>query len=291
MTALLKGVLLLGATLLFGSVLLQHWLRMGRPAARLLAVVAALLLVGGSLLDIQLILASLPVDLDVWSYLTRTRHGLAVRWRVVVAAVLLVLSFLPRFRWLPALQLPGWLLLLFTFSYTSHAAAMAGGWALVTDWLHFVAAGVWSGVILAVLVVGELWLPVRRQQLLAAMRTVSAAGLASVLVVALTGSVSSLFHLAEPERFFGSDYSWALLLKLVLVALTVLLAALNRFRFLPQLEAGRPAGLRRALIIEAVLLVAVFMATGLLTTSSLPHGQDFPGVLENFTRLLDFLRR
>lgn len=289
--ALLKAVLLLAAALLFAAILLQNWLRDSRLLGRLLGLLAVALIVGGSLLDIRQILASLPVNLDVWSYLTATRHGLAVRWRIAVSLVLLVFMLLPVRRWQPYVLVPGWLGLLYTFSFTSHAAAMAGSAALVTDFVHFVAAGVWAGMLAAVSLAVPLWHDSARGQLIAVMRTVSVTGLISVLVIAASGSISSLFHLAEPETFFGSGYSWALLIKIVLVVLTVAVAAFNRFLFLPRLQQGSATGLRRSLLLESLLLVAVFAATGLLTTSSLPHGQDFPGVGENLNRLIEFIWR
>ncbi len=286
-----KTLLLLGATLLFGGILLRHWLPAGRIAGVIATVAAALAVVAGSTLDIQLILSRLPVDLDIFSYLENTRHGLAVRWRVTLVLAMSVLSFLRPARWQLILLLPCWLALLATFSYTSHAAAMAGTAALVIDLVHFTAGGVWAGVILAVSLAGQLWLPANRERLLQAMQAVSTTGLLSVLVVALSGTISSLFHLSEPERFFGSPYSWALGIKILLVTLTVVTAAVNRFRFLPRLRAGSATGLRRNLMLESALLVAVFVATGLLTTSTLPHGQDFPGLSENLSRLLDFVWR
>ena len=289
--ALLKAVLLLAAALLFAAILLQHWLRDSRLTGRLLGLLAVAVIIGGSLLDIRQILASLPVNLDVWSYLMNTRHGLAVRWRIAASLVLLVVMLLPVRRWQPWVLLPGWLGLLYTFSFTSHAAAMAGSAALLTDLVHFVAAGVWAGMLAAVSLAVPLWQDSAHGRLVAAMRTVSVTGLASVLVIATSGSISSLFHLAEPEKFFGSAYSWALLIKIVLVASTVAVAALNRFLFLPRLQHGNATGLRRSLLLESLLLVAVFAATGLLSTSSLPHGQDFPGVGENLSRLIEYLRR
>lgn len=291
--ALIKGLLLLSASLLCTAALLRWWLDAAHRTARLLTVAAGLLLLVLSVLDVWFTLQSVTgfVDRDLFlRYVNTTRHGTAFSWRLVLTGAFTVLALLPARRSLLALLVPAWLLLLGTFSYTSHASAMAGTGALLLDWLHFIAGSAWIGVILAAGLARRVWAD--RGQLLRMMSAVSATGLAAVILVLASGTVSSLFHVAEPERFFGSPYSWALGVKIVLVLLTVGVAALNRFRFLPRLRAGGDsAGLRTSLFYESILLLAVFAATGVLTTSSLPHGQDFPGLLENVNRLVNHLWR
>ena len=39
------------------------------------------------------------------------------------------------------------------------------------------------------------------------------------------------------------------------------------------------------------MLLAIFAATGLLTTSALPHGQDVTGPIENLFIFIDYLWR
>ena len=295
MTALLKTLLLLSASLLLTATLLRHWLRSGQRLSAVLAASAAVLLMVLSVADLYFTLQRAVgfVDSDMfWHYVRSTRHGQAVTWRIGISIVMLVLSVLQVRRWQLYLLVPAWLAVLATFSYTSHAAAMGGIAALLIDWLHFLAAGVWISVILAVTMDSRLWRTEQHLELKRAMRTVSRTGLLSVLLVAVTGVMSGLFHVAEPERFVSSPYGLALGIKIVLVLITVLIAALNRFRFLPQLERqARPGGLRSSLIVESIMLLAIFAATGLLTTSALPHGQDVTGPIENLFILIDYLWR
>lgn len=292
--AWVKALLLLSATLLATAGLLRWWLRSRPLLASLLAVAASLIVVAASAADIWFTLQRVVnVDWNMFMrYLTSTRHGDAVIWRTVIAALLLVVHVIPRRSWQVWLALPGWLLLLGTFSYTSHAAAMGGWSALLVDWVHFTAAGVWAGVILAMALARELWQPAAVARLTRVMRVVSATGLWSLLAVAASGTLSTLFHTGEPERFFGSDYSMALAIKIGLVAVAVLVAAFNRFLFLPRLESGGGSvGLRRSMLVESVVLVTVFVATGVLTTSELPHGQEITGPLENLRAVLGWLFR
>lgn len=290
--ALIKGLLLLTGSLLFTVLLLRVWLREAPTLARWLGVSASVLLVVLSALDLYGTLFRVTgfVEWEMYArYLNSTRHGAAVKWRAGLALLLLALSLLPARRWQAALALPAWMAVLFTFSYTSHASAMAGPPALLIDWVHFLAGGAWIGIILAALLARSVWR--NEERLIAMMRAVSATGLASVVVILTTGGVSSLFHVAEPERFFGSPYSWSLAVKIALVLITIVIAGVNRFVHLRALLGGGGAqGLRRTLTIEAALLILVFAATGVLTTSALPHGQDFPGLLENIERLLTHLR-
>ncbi len=295
MTALLKTVLLLSATLLLAANLMRLWLKDSSRLPAIIAVSAAVLLISASVVDLYSTLHRAVgfVDAEMfWHYVRSTRHGQAVLWRIAVSAVLLWLSLQKPRSWRFALIVPGWLAVLFTFSYVSHGAAMAGTPALLLDWLHFMAAGVWTSVILAVSLSTQLWRTSQHLQLLGSVRVVSTVGLLSVLLVAASGVLSSLFHVAEPERFIGSPYALALGTKIVLVLITIGIAALNRFRFLPQLQqTSESHGLRSTLIAESFLLIAIFAATGLLTTSALPHGQDVTGPFENLVKFMNYLWR
>lgn len=291
----IKGILLLSAALFMAVILLRHWLRDSGVLARLLAAVAGVGLLAGSAAEVYFTLQSVVgfVDSDLyWNYVTATRHGDAVIWRAGLTVALLILSLLPVRTWQAFSLGPGWLGLLASFSYTSHAAAMGGSFEFTVDLVHFIAAGVWTGVILAMAFARELWQPGAESRLAAVMRVVSGTGLLSVLVVAGTGAVSTLFHTSDPGQFVGSPYSIAWLVKIILVLLTVGVAALNRFVFMPQLEAGGGStGLRRNLLLESLLLVAVFAATGVLSTSELPHGPEVYGPVRNLQLMFDYFFR
>ncbi len=76
----------------------------------------------------------------------------------------------------------------------------------------------------------------------------------------LVGSVSALF---------GTGYGQALIIKVLLVALLLGLAAANKFRFVPRLTAGdqtAAAQLARSISMEWVVIVAILLMTAVLTS-------------------------
>ena len=299
---LLKSAMLLAATLIPSAGLARYWL-LGRVprVVTALGVVGVLALVTFSMLDLRAtVMSVLPTaDLSlVWRYFTTTAHGDAVQFRVGFALALGALLLMPQAgseRGTGVAFAAGSVGLLATFSVISHAAAMGGWWPLLSDLVHFIAAGLWAGAVFA-LVVAPVWEPEARPRLESAVRRLSTLGLLAVIALAVTGTLNALIHAGEPESFIASSYVTALAAKLALVVITVALAALNRFRLLPRLLAGANAtSMRRALRIESVLLVAVLVATGWLSTTSVPHdmtrieaGID---VIENAEGLIEYLWR
>ena len=108
------------------------------------------------------------------------------------------------------------------------------------------------------------------------------------MLLFITGSYTALIHLQNPERFAASPYGQTLLYKLVLVGVIVALAAYNRIWLLPaSLRGALVSRFQRVLRLEALALIAVFIATGILTTSALPHEPGLQSsVWDNLTTLL-----
>src|SRR5690606_25739434 len=127
-------------------------------------------------------------------------HGAAVQVRVALALALAGLVLLPAAgrEVLPAFVI-GALGLFATFSVISHGAVMGGWLPLVSDLVHFAAAGAWAGAVFA-LVLAPLWDE-------GALRGLSRVGLLAVIVLAATGTLSALVHAGEPERFLASSYA------------------------------------------------------------------------------------
>ncbi len=295
--ALIKSLLLIGAVLLIGAGLVRFILLPGGPwrLTRQLAVAGALLLIVMGLTEVAVNLDNIFgfVDPDMYrAYLQDTRHGQAVVARSVLAAALAALVLFARGRGAAvALVLLG-VPLLATFSMTSHAAAMGGTQPMLADLVHFLAAATWAGAILYTVLSG-LWQPDRLADLQKVMRRVAVLGLLAVLILATSGGITTLIHAGEPETFVGSPWASALLWKLGAVALTIAVAAVNRFVYVPRLAAGVPRGLRFVMSVEAGLIAAIFILTGVLSTSSLPHGAvtaDDMQPATNLIRLIDYLR-
>lgn len=80
----------------------------------------------------------------------------------------------------------------------------------------------------------------------------------------MTGSVFALVTTA---------YGWTLLIKLGVVAGLMILAALNKWRFVPALASGEPSAalhLRRSIQVEAVAVLLILIATATLTSITTP---------------------
>lgn len=291
-----KALLLLTTALLAGSALAPSLVGVAPPrrVARGALLLLTVLVVAFSALEIAANLQRLLGFVD-WSnfvyYLQNTRHGNAASLR---AGTALVLGALVQFRPVEGWALPKAVLalaLLFSFSYSSHAAAMGGAGPMVVDWLHYVAVSAWLGALLTV-ATSRIWSPASHEPRVDAVMRISAIGLAAVIVMAVTGVVSTLVHLSDPPTFVTSPYARSWLVKVMIVITVIACAAWNRVRLVP-LTKSRPeaTGLRRGIAVELALLAAVFVATGWLSTSPLPHSAD-AGVnaFENLQGFIEYLK-
>lgn len=306
MLALVKASLLLGAVLLIGAGVFGRFvapeLRGVRGPLILGSSLGAAVLLIGSIVDVTQTLNNVVGRYDaalVADYMRGTRHGNAVLVRL---GLVFIVTFSTLW-WIHAARAPTSikrmdhalflslsLALLATFSWTSHAAAMGGAPPLLADLAHFSAASAWPGAVLYLALV-PVWSEPRREMLNRALKRVSALGLACVALLFLTGGYTSLIHLQNPERFAASPYGQALIYKLLLVGVIVGLAAYNRFWLLPASLSGHFMNrFQYVLRLEALTLIAVFVTTGILTTSATPHEPGVqPTVFENLTTLLRYL--
>lgn len=204
---------------------------------------------------IVLVLQALGLAAAVWSA-TREKSGLGTELATALAV------------WSPAL--------------VGHTRAYEPSTLLVvTDALHLTAGAVWLGglVGLALVLPTIAGRPRDAVQLLTRFSTV-AAGLLGVL--AASGVLLGWRIVGSTSRLFGETYGRLLLVKVALVLVVVAIAAYNRYRLLPQVTSGVGherqrhgiAVVRRAVLAEAALLVAVLAVTGFLTQK--PPGGEPP---------------
>ncbi|NHA01796.1 hypothetical protein G5V59_24565 [Nocardioides sp. W3-2-3] len=152
---------------------------------------------------------------------------------------------------------------------------------VVTDAVHLSAGAVWLGGLVGLV----LTLPAvagrpRDGALLLTRFSTLAGGLLAAL--ALTGVLMGWRIVGSWSRLFGETYGRLLLVKVALVLVVVAIAAWNRFRLVPRVTEGvghddrrRGTGLvRRTVVAEAALLVAVLGVTGFLTQK--PPGGEAP---------------
>jgi copper transport protein len=156
-------------------------------------------------------------------------------------------------------------LLLMTLTGLSHAAATGRLLPLVADWTHAVAAAVWMGGLLGFAVAlfsGPLrGLPPDRRAKVRerSVRRFSAVATIAVVVLAATGLYATLLHVPSPQALVDTPYGRALLVKLGLLAVVLAIGASNF------LLGGRgPFG--RLIVVELLLALALFVATGFLTS-------------------------
>jgi copper transport protein len=156
-------------------------------------------------------------------------------------------------------------LLLMSLTGLSHAAATGRFLPFVADWTHAVAAAVWMGGLLG-FVVTLFFGPVRdlppdRQAKLRerSVRRFSAVATIAVAVLATTGLYAILLHVPSPQALVDTPYGRALLVKLGLLALVLSIGARNLL-----LRGRGPFG--RLLVVELLLALGLFVATGFLTS-------------------------
>jgi putative copper resistance protein D len=138
--------------------------------------------------------------------------------------------------------------------------------------LHVLIVAFWFGALWPLLLVIRLDTAAAAAQI-----TARYSALASYLVplIAVAG-VAMAWILTGGPAIFQRPYGELLLLKLLVFALLMVLAAVNRWRLVPALAAPASSGragraLRRTVIAEFVLIAIVLTVTAALTTLYSPH--------------------
>ena len=213
-----------------------------------------------------------------WGRIWQYRAGLAV-----LTAVLFLLPLIIRFRrssrqnvllsatlWLALIASLG---ILITISMTSHAAATLGiaRFALINDIVHLTAAAVWVGGLMQLIANTPLFIhgiseSARRNALSRLVPRFSVAAALSVAVLIITGTYSAW---AQVTDFAALDtpYGRALTAKVAVIALLLLVAAVNLIWIRPRLRGSTTAArwLRRTVVAEIALAAIVILTVGFLT--------------------------
>ncbi len=153
-----------------------------------------------------------------------------------------------------------------------------------SDVLHVLAASVWVGGLACLLfalpaATRQLQAPQRSRLLLATLVRFSPLALASVVVIAMTGTVQAYIDVRSLHALFHSTYGALIIAKIVLLLLLICLGWVNRERVIPALKriagAGEaPAGsgvlARRTMRGELALMLCVFGVTAALISYAPP---------------------
>jgi len=204
-----------------------------------------------------------------------TQWGFALRLELGAAIVALVSFVLAARRLRAAWLLAGIsaIVLAVTPALAGHAAASPRFTALmiVTDFLHVLGGATWLGNLLSIMLIGvpiALMLdgPGRWEAVASLVNAFSPIALASVAIVVASGVIASWVHLEHFAALWQSAYGQVLLLKLALVAITVIIGAYNFRRVQPQLvHQDGSARLQRSAAIELSVGLLILLVTGFLT--------------------------
>lgn len=178
------------------------------------------------------------------------RRGRAAAWGIATIGVLALGGF-------PAL--------------TGHANAGDARWLTVlADTLHVWAVGGWIGGLAVVLLLDRSARRGGGEGLLVELvPRFSPFAMVCVGALLLTGTVGSWVHLDDPGALLSTSYGRLLLLKLGLVAIVLLLGAINYRRLTPRL--GHPGGdeaMRRSATREFLVANVVLIVTAALVRTS-----------------------
>ncbi len=210
-----------------------------------------------------------------------TQFGRVSEIRLVLAVIIAGGLAYDRFPLARGLALAMSLGLTAALAWTGHAGSTAGAMGilhLTADTLHLLAAAIWIGGLVSLV----LLLPVSRNDRTDAgvsfarnaTQRFSTMGAVIVVVVLATGIVNGWILVGSWHALIATFYGQLLILKIALFAVMLLIAAANRFWLMPRL-ALRPGSepqlevlrrLARNSMIEIVLALMIFAIVGMLGT-------------------------
>jgi putative copper resistance protein D len=208
--------------------------------------------------------------------------------QVWVARLALVAGILTLMRRRSNAQYPDWTimllaaLLLASLALIGHTQTNDGVlWVIhmIADGVHLLAAGAWSGGLLAL---AYLLMLARRcpsaehaSHTVAALVRFSGMGYAAVATLIGSGLVNAWVLVGSPERLITTQYGGLLLVKVCLFAGMLALAAQNRFRLIPVLQRCKQGSMpaeaplsvvRRNVLVEQTLGLVIVLIVGWLGT-------------------------
>lgn len=225
----------------------------------------------------------------VWTVLWETRFGRACLLRMLLLVACLALLLASRHsRPLALLQSFMGAAVLATFVWTGHGAMDRGGAGVVhiaADLLHLLAAGAWSGALIALCI--QVWHAAGTKaghhayQVLLGLERFSAIGSWVVATIIITGILNTWFLVGWDHRqaLWRMPYGITLMIKLLLFAAMLAFGAHHRYRGAPTLrrelqsqpdaEHNMPL-LRASIVSESLLGALVLLAVSVIGTLEPP---------------------
>jgi copper transport protein len=206
-----------------------------------------------------------------WAQVIGTAAGQAALIQVAAVSQALVLVRIERTRtW--AVALVG--LALSAAASRSHAASVSVWWALPTNVMHLMAGALWAGGLLSLAVAAwRLRSDGRPAALAEGARRYASLALAAVAVVLMSGVAVALSQFRDVSQLVTTGYGRVLLLKLSLVATTLVLALAARRWALTGSGEISSRLLRRLVRPEAASLLLVISVATVLANTTPPWAQ------------------
>jgi copper transport protein len=198
----------------------------------------------------------------------------------------------------PLLLMGGALTVIASLPLTGHAmTAKPAAVAVVALAVHGLTAAFWVGSLVALFAI----MSTRAAGEAAVLHRFSRWAMGAVALLVVAGITFVVLQLGSVSELFGSDYGWLIVGKVFFLGLLLVLAFLNRFRWLPMLERGvraAAARLRWSIAGEVALAACVIGVTAVLVqtpppravaaergfTQKLAHKDDFAVVTVNPAR-------
>lgn len=204
-------------------------------------------------------------DPGMLGLLWQTPVGDVLVYRVVGAALIIIGVFTPLAgQWI---ALAGGLIALWSFTQIGHVPELETTGVRLLLLLHLLGIAFWIGVL------GPLRALSRWPEHITSAATLGHrfGQAASVIVpgLILAGLLMAWLLLGDLRALVATGYGQTLLIKLVLVGATLTLAAANKLRFVPAMQAGNDKAARhlaRSIEIETAVILVVLAATATLTS-------------------------
>jgi len=261
---------------------LSHWLRASLWCAAFLALASALAWGWFSIAAMTGTMTAAGAD-SLLMVLRETSFG-----QVWVARLALLAGLLTLMRRRSNAQPTDWTIMLLAalilgslalVGHTQTSDGLLGLVHMTADGAHLLAAGAWSGGLLALAYLLTL---ARRcpsaehtAHAVATLTRFSAVGYAAVATLIGSGLVNAWVLVGSPERLFTTPYGQLLLVKMCLLGGMLALAAQNRIRLVPALQKWKRGSMpaeaplrtvRRNVLIEQALALVIVLIVGWLGT-------------------------
>lgn len=156
-----------------------------------------------------------------------------------------------------------------SFAWTGHAGSTEGGLGLIhrlADAAHLLAAATWLGGL--AMLTHALFAPLAREEHVRRLASFATTGTMIVALMLATGIANTIFIVRWPSNF-ATLWTQLLAVKITMFAAMLALAALNRWRLTPALEAGDHRSiraLRLSLCTETAAALAIVAVVAWLGT-------------------------